>query len=62
MILPDGVTLLDYYGAPVTENTESLAAQRTTAKLRLPCMGVYVQADADFTAQLVYTALGRQHA
>ena len=54
LVLPDGVTLLDYYGAPV-ENTESLlhnAYSETSAAV----LGVYVQADADFTAQLVYTA------
>ena len=54
LILPDGVTLLDYYGAPV-ENGESLLHSEyseTSASVR----GVYVQADANFTAQLVYTA------
>ena len=54
LILPDGVTLLDYYGAPV-ENGESLLHSEyseTSAAVR----GVYVQADANFTAQLVYTA------
>ena len=54
LVLPDGVTLLDYYGAPV-ENGESLlhnAYSETSAAV----LGVYVQADADFTAQLVYTA------
>ena len=54
LVLPDGVTLLDYYGAPV-ENGESLLHNEyseTSAALQ----GGYVQADADFTAQLVYTA------
>ena len=54
LILPDGVTRLDYYCAPV-ENGESLLHSEysdTSAAV----LGVYVQADADFTAQLVYTA------
>ena len=54
LILPDGVTLLDYYGAPV-ENTESLL-RNEYSETSAAVMGVYVQADADFTAQLVYTA------
>ena len=54
LILPDGVTLLDYYGAPV-ENGESLLHSEYS-ETSAAVMGVYVQADADFTAQLVYTA------
>ena len=54
MILPDGVTLLDYYGAPV-ENGESLL-HNEYSETSAAVLGVYVQADADFTAQLVYTA------
>ena len=54
LVLPDGVTLLDYYGAPV-ENTESLL-HNEYSETSAAVMGVYVQADADFTAQLVYTA------
>ena len=54
LILPDGVTLLDYYGAPV-ENTESLL-HNEYSETSAAVMGVYVQADADFAAQLVYTA------
>jgi len=54
LILPDGVTLLDYYGAPV-ENAESLLHSEYS-ETSAAVMGVYVQADADFTAQLVYTA------
>lgn len=54
LILPDGVTLLDYYGAPV-ENTESLLHSEYS-ETSAAVLGVYVQADADFTAQLVYTA------
>ena len=54
LVLPDGVTLLDYYGAPV-ENAESLQ-HNEYSETSAAVLGVYVQADADFTAQLVYTA------
>ena len=54
LILPDSVTLLDYYGAPA-ENTESLLHSEYS-ETSAAVLGVYVQADADFTAQLVYTA------
>ena len=54
LVLPDGVTLLDYYGAPV-ENTESLL-HNEYSETSAAVLGVYVQADANFTAQLVYTA------
>lgn len=54
LVLPDGVTLLDYYGAPA-ENTESLL-HNEYSETSAAVLGVYVQADADFTAQLVYTA------
>ena len=54
LILPDGVTLLDYYGAPV-ENGESLLHSEYS-ETSAAVLGVYVQADEDFTAQLVYTA------
>ena len=54
LVLPDGVTLLDYYGAPV-ENGESLLHSEYS-ETSATVLGVYVQADADFTAQLVYTA------
>ena len=54
LVLPDGVTLLDYYGEPV-ENGESLL-HNEYSETSAAVLGVYVQADADFTAQLVYTA------
>lgn len=54
LVLPDGVTLLDYYGAPV-ENGESLL-HNEYSETSAAVLGVYVQADADFTVQLVYTA------
>ena len=54
LVLPDGVTLLDYYGTP-TEDAESLL-HNEYSETSAAVLGVYVQADADFTAQLVYTA------
>ena len=53
MILPDGVTLLDFYGEPATDADALLhnSYHETSAAV----MGVYVQAAADFNAQLVYT-------
>ena len=54
LVLPDGVTLLDYYGAPA-ENAENLL-HNEYSETSAAVLGVYVQADADFTAQLVYTA------
>ena len=54
LVLPDGVTVLDYYGAPA-ENAQSLL-HNEYSETSAAVLGVYVQADADFTAQLVYTA------
>ena len=54
LVLPDGVTLLDYYGAPA-EDAESLL-HNEYSETSAAVLGVYVQADADFSAQLVYTA------
>lgn len=53
MILPDGVTLLDFYGEPATDADALLhnSYHETSAAV----IGVYVQAAADFNAQLVYT-------
>ena len=54
LALPDDVTLLDYYGAPA-EDAESLL-HNEYSETSAAVLGVYVQTDADFTAQLVYTA------
>ena len=54
LVLPDGVTLLDYYGAPI-ENGESLLHSEYS-ETSAAVLGVYVQADANFAAQLVYAA------
>ena len=54
LVLPDSVTLLDYCGAPA-EDAESLL-HNEYSETSAAVLGVYVQTDADFTAQLVYTA------
>ena len=54
LVLPDSVTLLDYYGAPA-EDAESLL-HNEYSETSAAVLGVYVQVDANFTAQLVYTA------
>ena len=54
LVLSDSVTLLDYYGTPA-ENAESLL-HNEYSETSAAVLGVYVQADADFSAQLVYTA------
>ena len=54
LVLPDSVTLLDYYGAPA-EDVESLL-HNEYSETSAAVLGVYVQADADFSAELVYTA------
>ena len=53
MILPDGVTLLDFYGEPVADADALLhnSYHETSAAV----MSVYVQAAANFAVQLVYT-------
>lgn len=53
MILPDGVTLLDYYGAPAADAESLLHSEYSETSAAV--LGVYVQAAADFNAQLVYT-------
>ena len=54
LVLPDGVTLLDYYGAPAEDADSLLHSEYSETSAAV--LGVYVQADANFTAQLVYTA------
>ena len=53
MFLPDGVTLLDFYGEPVADADALLhnSYHETSAAV----MSVYVQAAANFAVQLVYT-------
>ena len=54
LVLPDSVTLLDYYGAPAADSESLLHSEYSETSAAV--LGVYVQADANFTAQLVYTA------
>ena len=53
LVLPDSVTLLDYYGEPAKDAESLLHSEYSETSAA--ALGVYVQADADFTAQLVYT-------
>lgn len=54
LVLPDSVTLLDYYGAPAADAESLLHSEYSETSAAV--LGVYVQADANFTAHLVYTA------
>ena len=56
VVLPNEVTVLDFYGLPADETTRSSLVHSEYSKTSAAVMGLYVQADADFSAQLVYTA------
>ena len=56
VVLPNEVTVLDFYGVPADEATRSSLVHSEYAETSAAVMGLYVQADADFSAQLVYTA------
>lgn len=56
VVLPNEVTELDFYGVPADEATRSSLVHSEYAETSAAVMGLYVQADADFSAQLVYTA------
>lgn len=56
VVLPNEVTVLDFYGAPADEATRSRLVHSEYAETSAAVMGLYVQADADFSAQLVYAA------
>lgn len=56
VVLPNEVTVLNFYGAPADEATRSSLVHREYTETSAAVMGLYVQADADFSAQLVYTA------
>ena len=53
VLLPEDVTLLDYYGEPA-QDTTVLHSEYT--EISAAATGLYLQTDRDFTAQLVYTA------
>lgn len=56
VVLPNEVTVLDFYGAPADEATRSRLVHSEYTETSAAVMGLCVQADADFSAQLVYTA------
>ena len=56
VVLPNEVTVLDFYGVPADETTRSSLVHSEYSETSSAVMGLYVQADADFSAQLVYTA------
>ena len=56
VVLPNEVAVLDFYGAPADEATRSSLVHSEYTETSAAVMGLYVQADADFSAQLVYTA------
>ena len=56
VVLPNEVTVLDFYGAPADEAARSRLVHSEYTETSAAVMGLYVQADADFSAQLVYTA------
>lgn len=56
VVLSNEVTVLDFYGLPADEATRSSLVHSEYSETSAAVMGLYVQADADFSAQLVYTA------
>ena len=53
IVLPDNVTLLDFYGNPAEDSSNLLHDEYS--EISAAAMGIYVQADTDFSAQFVYT-------
>ena len=53
VLLPENVTLLDYYGEPAQDTT---VLHNEYAETSAAATGLYLLTDGDFTAQLVYTA------
>ena len=53
VLLPENVTLLDYYGEPAQDTT---VLHSEYAETSAAATGIYLLTDGDFTAQLVYTA------
>lgn len=56
VVLPNEVTVLDFYGIPADETTRSSLMHSEYTETSAAVMGLYVQTDADFSAKLVYTA------
>ena len=53
VLVPENVTLLDYYGEPAQDTT---VLHSEYAETSAAATGLYLLTDGDFTAQLVYTA------
>ena len=53
VLLPENITLLDYYGEPAQDTTVLHSEYTETSAA---ATGLYLLADRDFTVQLVYTA------
>ena len=53
VLLPENVTLLDYYGEPAQDTT---VLHSEYAETSAAATGLYLLTDGDFTAQLIYTA------
>ena len=53
VLLPENVTLLDYYGEPAQDTT---VLHSEYAETSAAATGLYLLTEGDFTAQLVYTA------
>ena len=53
VLLPENVTLLDYYGEPAQDTT---VLHSEYAETSAAATGLYLLTDGDFTVQLVYTA------
>lgn len=56
VVLPNEVTVLNFYGVPADETTRSSLMHSEYTETSAAVMGLYVQANADFSAKLVYTA------
>ena len=53
VLVPENVTLLDYYGEPAQDTT---VLHSEYAETSAAATGLYLLTDEDFTAQFVYTA------
>lgn len=56
VVLPNEVTVLDFYCISADETTRSSLMHSEYTETSAAVMGLYVQTDADFSAKLVYTA------
>ena len=56
ILLPDGVTLLNYDGSAASAEEATKMLSRSYTECSAAASGIYVQAEQDFTARFVYTA------